>query len=119
MLNVTLLRYISDEDIKLAICCRSRLTVYAKDGGLPPNVAKATVKIRVTDENDNAPVFGRLYYSIEVPENAEPSDLFTLRATDQDTGERGEMNYKLTGERGEMNYKLTGERGEINYKTNR
>uniref|UniRef100_A0A8C5BE63 Dachsous cadherin-related 1a n=1 Tax=Gadus morhua TaxID=8049 RepID=A0A8C5BE63_GADMO len=72
------------------------LTVYAKDGGLPPNVAKATVKIRVTDENDNAPVFGRLYYSIEVPENAEPSDLFTLRATDQDTGERGEINYKLT-----------------------
>ncbi|CAL8351640.1 unnamed protein product [Lota lota] len=72
------------------------LTVYAKDGGLPPNVAKATVKIRVTDENDNAPVFGRLYYSIEVPENAESSYLFTLRATDQDTGERGEINYKLT-----------------------
>ncbi|CAL8349145.1 unnamed protein product [Arctogadus glacialis] len=72
------------------------LTVYAKDGGLPPNVAKVTVKIRVTDENDNAPVFGRLYYSIEVPENAEPSDLFTLRATDQDTGERGEISYKLT-----------------------
>jgi len=91
--------------------------VYAKDGGLPPNVAKVTVKIRVTDENDCAPVFGRLYYSIEVPENAEPSYLFTLRATDQDTAERGEINYKLTGERGEINYKLTGEGGEeINYK---
>ncbi|CAL8363929.1 unnamed protein product [Merluccius merluccius] len=92
------------------------LTVYAKDGGLPPNVAKATVKIRVTDKNDNAPVFGRLYYSIEVPENAESSYLFTLRATDQDTGERGEINYKLTGEGGEINYELTGEGGEINYK---
>lgn len=74
------------------------LTVYAKDGGLPPNYAKATVRIRVLDENDNAPFFGRLYYSIEVPENLEALPLFTLRATDQDTGESGKMNYKITGE---------------------
>ncbi|XP_071379690.1 protocadherin-16-like [Centroberyx affinis] len=71
------------------------VTVYAKDGGIPPNYAKATVKIRVLDENDNAPVFGRLYYSIEVPENLEPLPLFTLRATDQDMGDSGEMNYRI------------------------
>lgn len=74
------------------------LIVYAKDGGLPPNYAKATVRIRVLDENDNAPVFGRLYYSIEVPENLEAVLLFTLRATDQDAGDSGEMNYRITGE---------------------
>lgn len=74
------------------------LTVYAKDGGLPPNYAKATVRIRVLDENDNAPFFGRLYYNIEVPENLEALPLFTLRATDQDAGESGKMNYKITGE---------------------
>lgn len=74
------------------------LTVYAKDGGLPPNYAKATVRIRVLDENDNAPSFGRLYYSIEVPENLEALPLFTLRATDQDAEENGKMNYKITGE---------------------
>ncbi|XP_044210752.1 protocadherin-16-like [Thunnus albacares] len=72
------------------------VTVYAKDGGLPPNYAKATVRIRVLDENDNAPVFGRLYYSIEVPENLEAVLLFTLRATDQDAGDSGEMNYRIT-----------------------
>ncbi|XP_056139750.1 protocadherin-16-like [Lampris incognitus] len=72
------------------------LTVYAKDGGLPPNYAKATVRIRVLEENDNAPTFGRLYYSIEVPENLEPLALFTLRATDQDTGDSGEINYRIT-----------------------
>uniref|UniRef100_UPI003AAAC68E protocadherin-16-like n=1 Tax=Centroberyx gerrardi TaxID=166262 RepID=UPI003AAAC68E len=71
------------------------VTVYAKDGGTPPNYAKATAKIRVLDENDNAPVFGRLYYSIEVPENLEPLPLFTLRATDQDMGDSGEMNYRI------------------------
>lgn len=74
------------------------LTVYAKDGGLPPNYAKAAVRIRVLDENDNTPFFGRFYYSIEVPENLEAIPLFTLRANDQDAGENGKMNYKLTGE---------------------
>ncbi|XP_041796788.1 protocadherin-16-like [Chelmon rostratus] len=72
------------------------MTVYAKDGGLPPNYAKATVRISVLDENDNAPFFGRLYHSIEVPENLEALPLFTLRATDQDAGDSGEINYKIT-----------------------
>ncbi|CAG6000189.1 unnamed protein product [Menidia menidia] len=71
------------------------VTVYAKDGGLPPNYAKATVKIRVLDVNDNAPVFGRLYYTIEVPENMEALPLFTLRAIDTDTGDSGEINYRI------------------------
>lgn len=78
--------------------CDYFFSVYAKDGGLPPNYAKATVKIRVLDENDNAPVFGRLYYSIEVPENLEPMPLFTLRATDQDVGHSREINYVITGD---------------------
>ncbi|KAK7904486.1 hypothetical protein WMY93_017093 [Mugilogobius chulae] len=54
-----------------------------------------TVKIRVLDENDHAPVFGRLFYSIEVPENMEPQPLFTLRATDQDSGPRGDISYRI------------------------
>ncbi|KAK2846728.1 hypothetical protein Q5P01_009727 [Channa striata] len=72
------------------------VTVYAKDGGLPPNYAKAAVRIRVLDENDNPPVFGRLYYSIEVPENLEALPLFTLRATDPDAGDSGEMSYRIS-----------------------
>ncbi|XP_019750237.1 protocadherin-16-like [Hippocampus comes] len=72
------------------------VTVYAKDGGLPPNYAKATVMIRVLDENDNAPVFGRQYYGIEVPENMDSRLLFTLRATDQDVGDGGKINYRIT-----------------------
>lgn len=73
------------------------LAVYAKDGGLPPNYAKATVKIKVLDVNDNAPVFGRLYYSIDVPENLEALPLFTLRATDLDAGKGGKISYIIAG----------------------
>uniref|UniRef100_A0A8C8IWS8 Protocadherin-16 n=1 Tax=Oncorhynchus tshawytscha TaxID=74940 RepID=A0A8C8IWS8_ONCTS len=72
------------------------LTVYARDGGVPPNFARAAVKIQVLDENDNAPTFSRLYYSLEVPENMEAVELFTLRAIDLDTGDSGEMTYKIT-----------------------
>ncbi|KAJ8404690.1 hypothetical protein AAFF_G00335530 [Aldrovandia affinis] len=75
---------------------RYTVTVYAKDGGLPPNFAKATVRITVLDVNDNSPAFGHLYYTLEVPENQEPVQLFTLRATDQDAGASGEVGYRIT-----------------------
>ncbi|XP_070982811.1 protocadherin-16-like [Oncorhynchus clarkii lewisi] len=74
------------------------LTVYARDGGVPPNFARASVRIRMLDENDNAPAFSRLYYSLDVPENMEAVELFTLRATDLDAGDSGEMTYKITGD---------------------
>lgn len=71
--------------------------VYAKDGGIPPNFAKAKVHITVLDENDNAPAFGLQQYSLEVPENLQPVELFTLKATDLDTGESGQLEYKIKG----------------------
>ncbi|XP_026137609.1 protocadherin-16-like [Carassius auratus] len=72
------------------------VTVYARDGGSPPNFAKTTVRVTVLDENDNRPAFGRVYYSLEVPENQEPVTLFTIRATDQDFGDSGLVHYKIT-----------------------
>ncbi|KAG7484455.1 hypothetical protein MATL_G00049540 [Megalops atlanticus] len=75
---------------------RYTLTVYAKDGGLPPNFSKATVRIEVLDENDNTPTFGRLFHSLEVPENLESVELFTLRATDQDSGDSGKVEYRIS-----------------------
>lgn len=63
---------------------------------MPPNFARASVRIRLLDENDNSPTFSRLYYSLEVPENMEAVELFTLRASDLDTGDSGEMTYKIT-----------------------
>ncbi|XP_043115735.1 protocadherin-16 [Puntigrus tetrazona] len=72
------------------------VTVYARDGGSPPNFAKTTVRVTVLDENDNRPAFGRVYYSLEVPENQESVMLFTIRATDQDSGDSGLVHYKIT-----------------------
>ena len=55
------------------------------------------MRITVLDVNDNRPAFGRVYYSLEVPENLEPVTLFTLRATDLDSGDSGLVQYRITG----------------------
>ncbi|XP_061684446.1 protocadherin-16-like isoform X2 [Syngnathoides biaculeatus] len=89
------------------------VTVYAKDGGLPPNYAKASVRIRVLDENDNAPVFGRLFYGIEVPENTESRLLFTLRATDKDAGDSEKIIYKITAGDPAGDFRLDRESGAL------
>ncbi|KAK1169607.1 hypothetical protein AOXY_G8441 [Acipenser oxyrinchus oxyrinchus] len=74
---------------------RYTVTVYAKDGGLPPNFATATVRITVLDENDNSPAFEKDSYHLEVPENQEPVALFTMKAMDHDAGENGRVEYKI------------------------
>lgn len=71
--------------------------VYAKDGGMPPNFAKAKVHITVLDENDNAPAFGRLQYSLELPENLTPVEIFLIKATDHDSGDSGRVEYRVIG----------------------
>uniref|UniRef100_A0A8C3F348 Protocadherin-16 n=1 Tax=Chrysemys picta bellii TaxID=8478 RepID=A0A8C3F348_CHRPI len=73
------------------------LTVYARDGGLPPNLAKVTVRILVGDENDHAPRFESESCSLEVPENQSRVALYTLRATDLDAGENGRLEYHVMG----------------------
>uniref|UniRef100_A0A7N9AP93 Protocadherin-16 n=1 Tax=Mastacembelus armatus TaxID=205130 RepID=A0A7N9AP93_9TELE len=72
------------------------LTVYARDGGLPPNFAKAVVRVEVQDVNDNAPVFAKPWYGLEVPENQAPVELCFLKATDPDSGPGGELEYRIS-----------------------
>lgn len=77
-------------------CCVP--AVYARDGGLPPNLSKATVRITVEDENDHAPHLESESCSVEVPENQSRVALYTLRATDPDGGENGRLEYRVAGE---------------------
>ncbi|XP_061755306.1 protocadherin-16-like [Nerophis ophidion] len=72
------------------------LTVYARDGGLPPTFAKVVVRVEVQDVNDNTPVFAKPWYGLEVPENQAPVELCFLKATDPDSGPGGELEYRIT-----------------------
>ncbi|XP_062910893.1 protocadherin-16-like [Mobula hypostoma] len=71
------------------------VTVYAKDGGVPPNVATVTICIKVQDENDNSPQFDKDVYQLQVPENQNRMMLFTIKATDKDSGENGHVEYGI------------------------
>nr|CAD7449819.1 unnamed protein product [Timema bartmani] len=46
------------------------LWVTARDRGDPPRSTRVAVEVKVTDENDNSPVFDPRQYSASIPENA-------------------------------------------------
>ncbi|KAI7797451.1 protocadherin-8-like isoform X2 [Triplophysa rosa] len=72
------------------------MTVVAEDLGSPPFITSRRYTIRVSDENDNAPLFSKPVYDISFMESKEPgSYIATLVARDLDDGANGQVTYKL------------------------
>uniref|UniRef100_A0A914YF43 Cadherin n=1 Tax=Panagrolaimus superbus TaxID=310955 RepID=A0A914YF43_9BILA len=58
--------------------------------------SKINVNIIVDDVNDNSPIFTQPYYMIEIPENFYTNNtLITIKATDADENENGEIYYTI------------------------
>ena len=79
-----------------------RLRVQAVDNGPVQGrkSATATVEVTVLDENDNYPQFSQSSYSINVPEDRDPSKnplITTIIATDADAGPSQSIRYSITG----------------------
>ncbi|XP_063068928.1 protocadherin-8 [Engraulis encrasicolus] len=72
------------------------ITVEAEDFGSPPFKTVKHYTIRVTDENDNAPLFNSSLYEVFISENNIPgSFITTVVATDIDIGKNSKVAYKL------------------------
>ncbi|XP_013883796.1 protocadherin-8 [Austrofundulus limnaeus] len=72
------------------------LTVVAEDLGSPPFRTITQYTIRLTDENDNAPLFSKPVYEVAVVENNAPGAyITTVVARDLDMGSNGKVTYKL------------------------
>ncbi|KAG5833722.1 hypothetical protein ANANG_G00278880 [Anguilla anguilla] len=72
------------------------LTVVAEDLGSPPFKTVKHYTIKVTDDNDNAPLFSKEVYEVSVLENNIPgSYVITVVARDLDEGENGKVTYQL------------------------
>ena len=59
--------------------------------------AEANVRIMVLDVNDNAPIFDQAIYNTVLPFDDLRQWSFTVRATDADSGENGEIIYSIIG----------------------
>nr|AAC62386.1 paraxial protocadherin [Xenopus laevis] len=72
------------------------LTVVAEDLGFPSLKTKKYYTVKVSDENDNAPVFSKPQYEASILENNAPgSYITTVIARDSDSDQNGKVNYRL------------------------
>ncbi|XP_045574144.1 protocadherin gamma-A3 isoform X12 [Salmo salar] len=72
------------------------ITVVATDAGSPPLSSRRTFHLKVSDVNDNAPVFPQVVYNSYVAENNSPGvSIFTVTAKDTDSNQNARISYIL------------------------
>ncbi|NXX40550.1 PCDGH protein, partial [Tricholaema leucomelas] len=75
-----------------------RVTLVARDRGIPALSSSAELVLEVSDVNDNAPVFEEEVYSAYVAENnAAGAQVLRVLARDADAGANGRVSYWLEG----------------------
>ncbi|XP_053313620.1 protocadherin-8-like [Spea bombifrons] len=76
------------------------LTVVAEDKGYPSLKTNYHYTIRVSDENDNPPMFSKPAFEVSILENNAPGAyITTVVARDPDTGNNGKVSYSLVEEK--------------------
>ncbi|XP_059999803.1 protocadherin gamma-B7 isoform X21 [Lagenorhynchus albirostris] len=72
------------------------VTITATDRGKPPLSSSATITLRITDVNDNAPVFHQASYVVHLAENNLPgTSIAQVSASDPDLGPNGHISYSI------------------------
>ncbi|XP_072558078.1 protocadherin gamma-A11-like isoform X47 [Paramormyrops kingsleyae] len=72
------------------------ITITATDHGSPSLSSEKTLHIRVSDVNDNAPVFEKRSYDVRLVENNTPGvSIFTVKANDADCCQNARVSYLL------------------------
>ncbi|KAG8579345.1 hypothetical protein GDO81_010829 [Engystomops pustulosus] len=73
------------------------LTLSAFDGGNPKQSGTTSIKVIVTDFNDNVPVFAQNVYKVSVKENIPVnSTILQVSASDEDEGVNAEISYSFS-----------------------
>ncbi|KAM9511345.1 protocadherin-10-like isoform 4-T4 [Salvelinus alpinus] len=72
------------------------VTVVARDTGTPSLATSKSIKVQVSDENDNAPTFTQLIYDVYVTENNVPGAyIHAVTALDPDVGQNALISYSI------------------------
>ncbi|PVD34278.1 hypothetical protein C0Q70_05547 [Pomacea canaliculata] len=92
LLDLTLLQPLDRETVSAY-----SFAIVAYDGGSPPLSAALEVEIRVSDENDNAPVFLNSSYFVEIRDEVIlDQPLLQVSARDMDEGANGQVMYRFS-----------------------
>lgn len=72
------------------------VVIKATDAGSPPLSSQTTFVVKLSDVNDNAPIFSQPSYSVDISENNAPSaPIAAVSATDPDLGENAHISYSI------------------------
>ncbi|XP_041929607.1 protocadherin 2 gamma 28 isoform X9 [Alosa sapidissima] len=72
------------------------ITITAVDSGSPPLSTIKTLRLSLSDVNDNPPIFEQNMYSVYLMENNSPGlSIFTVRARDLDANQNARISYYL------------------------
>ncbi|KAG8439031.1 hypothetical protein GDO86_005287, partial [Hymenochirus boettgeri] len=72
------------------------ITIQATDKGSTPLLFQKTLRLEISDVNDNAPQFEKSSYVIYIPENNQPgSSIYSIRALDNDAEENAKLVYSI------------------------
>ncbi|XP_031443089.1 protocadherin gamma-A11-like isoform X32 [Clupea harengus] len=72
------------------------ITITATDDGSPSFSTNKTMILKISDVNDNAPVFQQQSYTAYIMENNSPGvSIFTVTASDKDSGNNARVSYFL------------------------
>uniref|UniRef100_A0A3Q4BS21 Uncharacterized protein n=1 Tax=Mola mola TaxID=94237 RepID=A0A3Q4BS21_MOLML len=85
--------------------------VVAVDAGTPPRTGTASVRIRVANNNDEAPVFSQSIYKTFLSEDAGPDTLVAIVHANDPDGDT--VSYAVTGGNEDSNFLLDKQKGII------
>ncbi|CAF0766969.1 unnamed protein product, partial [Didymodactylos carnosus] len=72
-----------------------KLILFVNDKGVPKKTIQMEYDIRITDENDNEPIFNETNCNIQLLENKTYGPLFIVNAYDIDINENSRITYKI------------------------
>ncbi|XP_077387677.1 protocadherin gamma-A12-like isoform X7 [Festucalex cinctus] len=87
---------ISDQYFDRESVSEYNITIKATDLGTPPLSTSTKLHLRISDVNDNAPIFDKSIYSAYVAENNSPGvSIFAVTARDADWNQNARISYLL------------------------
>ncbi|XP_056372741.1 protocadherin gamma-B1-like isoform X9 [Hyla sarda] len=73
------------------------ITIIATDRGYPPLSRTQSLRLDISDVNDNPPIFSKSTYVAYVPENNLPgASIFRIQASDPDIGDNAKIIYSIS-----------------------